>query len=272
MSIGDASMGAALSDEQMPGAGGSASPDRGNVPVLDRRGRWDLPMRICHVLLIVLLAAAVISPGESALHEMSGTVIAAVVLFRIIWGFVGTGNARFKTLFRRQPHSAERTVPAGILTVLMILVLAMVSITGIMQATYSYFGVNWVTSLHTWAAMALGVLITAHVVHALVVRARRRDSSMWRMFSFGRSADPQDSTSSARPDAAAAIGDEIRISEGLLILALMAGSALLYGWFVTSMRVSLDSDKLQQTIPEAPRGTVPRQPSRPPGRANEPAR
>jgi cytochrome b len=60
---------------------------------------WDLPLRIVHwamvALLIALVATALI--GESAIdwHMRAGEAMLTLVLFRILWGFLGSRHARF---------------------------------------------------------------------------------------------------------------------------------------------------------------------------------
>jgi cytochrome b len=65
---------------------------------------WDVPVRLFHWTLVALLVAAVISVkvGGNAKewHLRCGYAILALVLFRFIWGFVGTHHARFATFVK----------------------------------------------------------------------------------------------------------------------------------------------------------------------------
>lgn len=62
---------------------------------------WDLPTRIFHWLLTVLVIAAVITAktGGNAMvwHGRIGLTILGLVVFRIVWGLVGSTYARFSS-------------------------------------------------------------------------------------------------------------------------------------------------------------------------------
>jgi cytochrome b len=62
---------------------------------------WDLPTRLFHWTLVVLIAFSVVTVKLGGLwmdwHMRSGYAILALVLFRILWGFVGSRYARFST-------------------------------------------------------------------------------------------------------------------------------------------------------------------------------
>ena len=67
---------------------------------------WDLPVRIFHWVLLLLVSFSWWSgkEGGSAMqyHMWSGYAILTLVFFRLVWGFCGGGNARF-TAFVRGP-------------------------------------------------------------------------------------------------------------------------------------------------------------------------
>lgn len=74
---------------------------------------WDFPLRLFHWLLVVLVVVSVVSVqiGGNAMevHELSGLCILTLVLFRLIWGFVGGTHARFVN-FVRGPGAILRYV------------------------------------------------------------------------------------------------------------------------------------------------------------------
>jgi cytochrome b len=70
---------------------------------------WDAPVRLFHWLVVVLVVVSVVTGkvGGNAMqvHEWSGIGILTLVLFRLVWGVVGSTYARF-TNFVRGPVAA----------------------------------------------------------------------------------------------------------------------------------------------------------------------
>ena len=60
---------------------------------------WDLPVRVFHWALLLLVISQIVtaSLGGNAMqfHAFGGYTILALVLFRILWGFLGGTHARF---------------------------------------------------------------------------------------------------------------------------------------------------------------------------------
>ncbi|HVE49767.1 MAG TPA: cytochrome b/b6 domain-containing protein [Casimicrobiaceae bacterium] len=87
-------------DPSPPGAAASAY---ARVPV------WDLPVRLVHWAIVLLLTALIITGklGNEWLewHMLFGKTMLVLVVFRVIWGFVGSHNARFVS-FLRGPRAA----------------------------------------------------------------------------------------------------------------------------------------------------------------------
>lgn len=65
---------------------------------------WDIAVRIFHWSLVAAFAVAYLAEDELDLHVNAGYVVAGLVAFRIVWGFVGSRYARF-TEFVRSPAS-----------------------------------------------------------------------------------------------------------------------------------------------------------------------
>lgn len=58
---------------------------------------WDLPTRVFHWALAALVTGMILTAwqGKLDLHMTLGQVVLSLVLFRLIWGFVGNRHARF---------------------------------------------------------------------------------------------------------------------------------------------------------------------------------
>jgi cytochrome b len=60
---------------------------------------WDLPVRLFHWLLVVLIAVSIITQeiGGNAMdwHFRAGYAVLTLIAFRLVWGLVGTRYARF---------------------------------------------------------------------------------------------------------------------------------------------------------------------------------
>lgn len=63
---------------------------------------WDWPVRIVHWLIVAALAALWWTGEHDQLdwHERIGCVVVGLVLFRLLWGFMGGSTARFRTFVK----------------------------------------------------------------------------------------------------------------------------------------------------------------------------
>lgn len=62
---------------------------------------WDVPTRLFHWLLVAAVVTAITTGLVGAdwmdLHGMAGLAIVGLVVFRLVWGFVGNRHARFSS-------------------------------------------------------------------------------------------------------------------------------------------------------------------------------
>ncbi|WP_020561345.1 cytochrome b/b6 domain-containing protein [Thiofilum flexile] len=70
---------------------------------------WDIPIRVFHWLIVAAMAFLWWS-GETGgfameWHMLVGVVVLALVLFRLVWGFIGSDTARFSQ-FLKSPMAA----------------------------------------------------------------------------------------------------------------------------------------------------------------------
>lgn len=149
---------------------------------------WDLPTRIFHWTLFMLVSAAIISAqiGGNAMewHARFGAGILGLLAFRLTWGVIGSTYARFTTFvrgpgavvayFRGQWKGAGHN-PLGALSVLaMLVVLSAQGLTGLFAdddiafrgpyaALVAADTSAWITGLHKTIAWVLGGLIATHL-------------------------------------------------------------------------------------------------------------
>ncbi|MCB2015911.1 MAG: cytochrome b/b6 domain-containing protein [Hydrogenophaga sp.] len=150
-----------------------------------RRPVWDRFVRVFHWTLVscVLLNYFVLEEGEAP-HEWAGYLAAALVVARIVWGFIGSRHARFSDFFptpsrlrlhvqamrsgRPEHHWGHNPLGAVMMLLLMGLVLSL-GVTGWMQGTDTFFGEEWLQELHEWLANALVLSAGLHAAAALLM-------------------------------------------------------------------------------------------------------
>ena len=159
---------------------------------------WDLPLRMTHWSLAVAVPLAWLTANIfDRVHEIAGYVALALVVFRVVWGFAGSYHARFASFLRR-PSIVLRYIwrlvargrtgrylghnPAGAAMAVALLLLTAVScISGWMQITERWFGIDWVEQLHTWSSHAVLVLAVVHVLGVLLMCALQRENLVMAM-------------------------------------------------------------------------------------------
>lgn len=160
---------------------------------------WDWPLRLWHWTLALLVLVAWFKPNRhDGLHRAAGYGVIGLLLFRIVWGVVGTRHSRFRALgpkLRAAPAflrhlSRGRTGryrglnPAGAaMLVALLLLLTISSVTGAMQVTVSFFGMWWVEDTHAWASDAVIILVVLHVIGVLMVSLIQRKNLIRAMVS-----------------------------------------------------------------------------------------
>jgi len=108
---------------------------------------WDIAIRVFHWALVLCFAIAIISSeDDSKLHIICGYSLLFLVLFRIVYGFVGTKYARFSDflyqpaqvadylkglLTGRPKHYIGHNPAGGIMIFIMLLSLVLLTLTGL---------------------------------------------------------------------------------------------------------------------------------------------
>lgn len=153
---------------------------------------WDVPTRLGHWLLAIAFALAwLTSEGESwkNVHVAAGTLMFGVVVFRIVWGMIGSRHARFAS-FAFRPAAAVRYLlgllrgkpahftghnPAGSYAIFLLLALTIV--TGMSGwATYNELGGHWLEEVHETAAGAMLAVVAVHVAGVVIGGLAHREN------------------------------------------------------------------------------------------------
>ena len=171
---------------------------------------WDLPLRLFHWALVALVIAAVVSAklGGNALdwHVRFGLATLALLIFRLLWGFIGGTHAKFsnfirgpKTIWAYLKGLADKPLghnPMGALSVIAILlVLFTQAITGLfsnddiltegpLYALISKDTSDYLTHLHTLNQYLMYGLLALHVGAILYYRLFNSGSSITALFSM----------------------------------------------------------------------------------------
>ncbi len=162
---------------------------------------WDLPVRLFHWLAVALVGAAWLTLKLNWIdwHVRAGEALLALLVFRVLWGCVGSETAQFRrfvaspaaalrhvrTLFVREPDEQIGHNPAGGWMVLLLLTLLLVeTLTGLyvnneiadegpLSASVPVWLANGIAALHGYAWDALVAAIALHVsVIALYARLK----------------------------------------------------------------------------------------------------
>ena len=172
---------------------------------------WDGPTRIAHWLLVTLFGLSwwTAETGRLEWHRWSGYVLLGVLVFRILWGFVGSSTARFSQ-FVRGPREivgylrgrwalAPGHNPLGALSVLALLVLLLAQIvlglfavdvdgieSGPLAIHVTFETGRLCARWHHRVFTALEVLVALHVLAVAYYVLVKKDNLVGAMFSGRR--------------------------------------------------------------------------------------
>lgn len=157
------------------GTAGGATP-----PVAPGRvAVWDPFVRLFHWSLVALFVAAYATGDEIGwLHVRAGYAIVALVILRVVWGFVGPRNARFASFLRspretfaflrdslrlKAPRHLGHNPAGGAMIVAMLGALAYVSATGILLTTDAFWGSEAMKEAHEAGVNVMIGLVFLHL-------------------------------------------------------------------------------------------------------------
>ena len=146
---------------------------------------WDFPVRVFHWLLVISFAGAWItseSEAQQMIHYAFGYSACALVLFRIVWGIVGTKYARFsqfikgpaetikhiKSLLTGDHHAGLGHNPAGAFAMISLMVLVLlIGLTGYWSVK-EFFGDVMGEAHEAIASIAMAVVVI-HIAAAIIM-------------------------------------------------------------------------------------------------------
>jgi cytochrome b len=150
---------------------------------------WDLPTRLFHwaLAICVVLGIVFVKIGGNAIqwHAYCGYTALALILFRVIWGFVGSWHARFANFIpspskliaflRGQVDGGLGHNPLGALSVIALLIIVLIqALTGLFTDDDIFFQgpfaryvsnstVALFTSIHRFNQYLIFVLVGLHI-------------------------------------------------------------------------------------------------------------
>lgn len=161
----------------MPGTGENLEAGRAMRPTSVKV--WDLFVRVFHWALVVAFAIAWYSGGIwDKPHLVAGYIVLALVVARIVWGFIGSRYARFSDfiygprimlrysadmLRMRAPRYLGHNPVGGAMVITLLATLLVICITGVMMTTDAFWGVQWVDNLHAAASTFALILVGLHI-------------------------------------------------------------------------------------------------------------
>lgn len=168
---------------------------------------WDLPTRLFHwaLLLLFVLLFVTAYAGQIDAHAAIGQAVLVLVLFRLVWGFVGSQTSRFRDFVKGassirsylasgQPATLGHNPLGGVMVVALLATLLGQALSGMFASDGIAFDgpfAHWITSvasnaitgLHIALAYVIAGLVAVHVVAVLLHWILRRENLIAPMFS-----------------------------------------------------------------------------------------
>ena len=218
---------------------------------------WDLPIRLFHWMLVLCIVGSFVSVniGGNAIqwHAYFGYSILCLLIFRIIWGFIGSTHARFISFFPSKKAildylsgSAPRVLghnPVGALSVFALLFVLCVQVaTGLFVddeiafqgplAKYVSSSVgSFLSQIHEGNQVVILTLISIHIAAIWFYKKFKGENLIKPMISGNKEIDPSEEAKYLPADLGRASKDGgLQRGFALLLLSLIA---VVVGYFIT---------------------------------------
>jgi cytochrome b len=218
---------------------------------------WDLPIRVFHWLLVLCIVGSLVSVnlGENAIewHAYFGYSVLTLLIFRILWGFVGSTHARFTSFFPNREKilnylqgNAPRVLghsPLAALSVFaLLLALSVQVLTGLFvddeiafQGPLAKYVSNSLVSIlseiHEGNQVVIYILITIHIAAIIYYRKWKGEDLITPMISGDKEIDPSEEATYLPSDLGRASKDGA-LQRGLA-LVLLSLIAVVVGYLIT---------------------------------------
>lgn len=153
---------------------------------------WDPFVRIFHWSLVTLFVVTFATGDEIEwLHIYAGYAIVGLLIFRILWGFVGPEHARFKdfvkgprevvsflkaTLSLKAPRYLGHNPAGGYMVLALLAVLAALCGTGLLMDSDAFWGSKALEEVHEVLAYTAIGLIVLHVLGVVTASVEHREN------------------------------------------------------------------------------------------------
>lgn len=153
---------------------------------------WDLPVRVFHWLLVISFTGAWLtseSEAQQMLHYAFGYSACALVVFRVLWGIVGTRYARFsefvkgpkvtylhiKSILSGKENSELGHNPAGAIAMILLMnLILLIGITGY-WVVKEFLG-DFMSEAHEVLANLALIVVVVHVVAAFLMSYLQKEN------------------------------------------------------------------------------------------------
>jgi cytochrome b len=144
---------------------------------------WDPLIRLFHWSLVASVSVCLVLEAGTKIHRYAGYVACGLIVFRLVWGIVGSHHARFasfitgpgpvvrylRSLTSGSPEHHHGHNPAGAaMIVLLLLALILSAGSGALLATDAYWGDDMVEGFHELVSESLYLLLPIHLLGVVV--------------------------------------------------------------------------------------------------------
>lgn len=167
---------------------------------------WDVPTRVFHWSLALSFAGAYLTAESERyrdIHLALGYVLLGLIGFRLLWGFVGTAYARFRSftftpaqvqsyllsLLGKQPQHYVGHNPAGGVAIFLLLALGLVISVSGLGLHWEIGDEDWWEDLHEVASNLMLLVVLVHIAGVLISSVLHRENLVRAMFTGYKQAE-----------------------------------------------------------------------------------